>query len=58
MSHLVTPVYVDRYLFVTAPAQAAVFEDVPWARMDARPGDAIVFGQSSYGAYRITGLTD
>ncbi len=89
VSHLVTPVYVDRYLFVTAPAlallaalaaasvpRAAVaaccalvvvaaaagvaqhievrepngrFEDVPWAlrRMDARPGDAIVYGQSS-----------
>ncbi|MGW0485156.1 glycosyltransferase family 39 protein [Nonomuraea sp. NPDC003214] len=89
VSHLVTPAYVDRYLFVTAPALALLaglaaasvprialaaccalvavtvaagfaqhvevrepngrFEDVPWAlrRMDVRPGDAIVYGQSS-----------
>ncbi len=91
VSHLVTPVYVDRYLFVTAPALALLaavavagisrsgpavaaccalvlaagvagaaqhvtvresngrFEDIPWAvrRMDARSGDAIVFGQST-----------
>ncbi|MEV0352671.1 glycosyltransferase family 39 protein [Nonomuraea sp. NPDC050680] len=89
VSHLVTPVYVDRYLFVAAPALALLagiavasvprggvvaccglvvvavavgvpqqvevreangrFEDFPWAvrKVDARPGDAIVFGQSS-----------
>ncbi|MFI7455204.1 glycosyltransferase family 39 protein [Nonomuraea sp. NPDC049714] len=91
VSHLVTPVYVDRYLFVTAPALALLagltvagmfrgrtavlaccalvlvtggagvmqqlevrevngrFEDVPWAvrKIDTRPGDAIVFGQSA-----------
>ncbi|MEU4229854.1 glycosyltransferase family 39 protein [Nonomuraea sp. NPDC026600] len=89
VSHLLTPVYVDRYLFVAAPALALLagiavasvpragvvaccglvvvavavgvpqqmevreangrFEDFPWAvrKVDARPGDAIVFGQSS-----------
>ncbi|MER6949960.1 glycosyltransferase family 39 protein [Nonomuraea sp. NPDC000554] len=89
VSHLLTPVYVDRYLFVTAPALALLagiaaasvprmgvaaacalvvvsaaagiaqqvevrdangrFEDFPWAvrKLDARPGDAIVYGQSS-----------
>ncbi|MEV0594809.1 glycosyltransferase family 39 protein [Nonomuraea cavernae] len=89
VSHLVTPVYVDRYLFVATPALALLagiaaasvprmtvvpccvlvvgagaagiaqhveirefngrFEDFPGAvqRVDARPGDAIVFGQSS-----------
>lgn len=90
VSHLITPVYVDRYLFVTAPALALLaglaaahlgptrvsaavcgvlvavtvvagldqhvkirqvngrFENYPWAvaRIQARPGDAIVFGQS------------
>ncbi|MFC5818910.1 glycosyltransferase family 39 protein [Nonomuraea harbinensis] len=90
VSHLVTPVYVDRYLFVTAPALALLaglaaahagsrrvsvavcwalvavclaagtyqhaevrdengrFENFPWAisRIQARPGDAIVYGQS------------
>jgi len=29
------------------------FEDVPWARMDARPGDALAFGQNS-----VRGLPD
>ncbi|WP_308250606.1 glycosyltransferase family 39 protein [Nonomuraea rhizosphaerae] len=89
VSHLVTPVYVDRYLFVTAPALALLagiavasvprgavvaccalvvvtvglgvpqhievreangrFEDFPGAvsRVQSRPDDAIVFGQSS-----------
>jgi mannosyltransferase len=91
VSHLLTPVYVDRYLFVTAPALALLagiaaaavpgkvwavaaccglvvvsaaagvgrqidvrdangrFEDFPWAvrRIDARAGDAIVYGQTS-----------
>lgn len=84
VSHLVTPVYVDRYLFVTAPALALLagiavarhlyaciglvviagalaipqqldirddngrFEDFRWAvnRIDAEPGDALLFGQS------------
>ncbi|WP_433069559.1 glycosyltransferase family 39 protein [Nonomuraea sp. CA-218870] len=90
VSHLVMPVYVDRYLFVTAPALALLaalaaaqagrgrvpvavccalvaasvaagayrhaelreengrYESFPWAvaRIQARPGDAIVYGQS------------
>lgn len=89
VSHLVTPVYVDRYLFVTSPVLALLagvavasvprwpvvaagvlvagtaalavpqhlevrdhngrFEDFPGAirRIQPRPGDALVFGQSS-----------
>ncbi|MEV0588917.1 glycosyltransferase family 39 protein [Nonomuraea sp. NPDC050310] len=88
-SHLLTPVYVDRYLFVAAPALALLaalgvtalprpvnavasalvavaavglavpthlelrepngrFDNLPWAisRIDAEPGDALVYGHS------------
>ncbi|MEU8251688.1 glycosyltransferase family 39 protein [Nonomuraea sp. NPDC048916] len=104
VSHLVTPVYVDRYLFVAAPALALLaaiavasvprasvasccvllvgagaaglaqqvesrafngrFEDFPGAvrRVDARAGDAIVFGQSPVRAgfdyYAPSGMPD